>query len=373
MKNTTTIFDIFQTFLSEKEVEKFSEILEYVDTARKFTLYDLIKFFIAAATNEYKSYRDGVEHMESVGLTPVDYSTISKKASKVDYKISKTLFEIIVSKCNRRMRRILNLPKQLIAIDSTTVTVGENRLKWAKFNGKKSGIKLHISLNINDFTPQKVIETIAKKHDGPIGEGLIDVHSILVEDRAYENHERFDMFKEIKQSFVIRIKNNTILSKPKKLRSLGVVENSSVIRDVTCYLGKETKKTQNRFRVVEFTDYYGKSVKVCTDLMNITPEKIAEIYKERWKIETFFKFIKQNLNVKRIFGTTENAVYNQLFISLIAYVLLQFTYVETTKNLKYVKLSLIQFVRKLLKKSLKVEVYISINLFLKNIKNKLII
>ncbi|GEQ23500.1 transposase [Clostridium butyricum] len=373
MKNTTTIFDIFQTFLSEKEVEKFSKILEYVDTARKFTLYDLIKFFIAAATNEYKSYRDGVEHMESVGLTPVDYSTISKKASKVDYKISKTLFEIIVSKCNRRMRRILNLPKQLIAIDSTTVTVGENRLKWAKFNGKKSGIKLHISLNINDFTPQKVIETIAKKHDGPIGEGLIDVHSILVEDRAYENHERFDMFKEIKQSFVIRIKNNTILSKPKKLRSLGVVENSSVIRDVTCYLGKETKKTQNRFRVVEFTDYYGKSVKVCTDLMNITPEKIAEIYKERWKIETFFKFIKQNLNVKRIFGTTENAVYNQLFISLIAYVLLQFTYVETTKNLKYVKLSLIQFVRKLLKKSLKVEVYISINLFFKNIKNKLIV
>ena len=372
MKNTTTIFDIFQTFLSEKEVEKFSKILEYVDTARKFTLYDLIKFFIAAATNEYKSYRDGVEHMESVGLTPVDYSTISKKASKVDYKISKTLFEIIVSKCNRRMRRILNLPKQLIAIDSTTVTVGENRLKWAKFNGKKSGIKLHISLNINDFTPQKVIETIAKKHDGPIGEGLIDVHSILVEDRAYENHERFDMFKEIKQSFVIRIKNNIILSQSKKLKSLAV-ENSSVIQDITCYLEKNTKKTQNRFRVVEFTDYYGKSVKVCTDLMNITPEKIAEIYKERWKIETFFKFIKQNLNVKRIFGTTENAVYNQLFISLIAYVLLQFTYVETTKNLKYVKLSLIQFVRKLLKKSLKVEVYISINLFFKNIKNKLIV
>ena len=92
----------------------------------------------------------------------------------------------------------LNLPKQLIAVDSTTVTVGENRLKWAKFKGKKSGIKLHVALNINDFTPQKVVETIAKKHDGPIGESLIDVNSILVEDRAYGNHERFDMFKEIK-------------------------------------------------------------------------------------------------------------------------------------------------------------------------------
>lgn len=371
MKNTTTIFDIFQTFLTAKEVKKVSESLGYVDTARKFTVYDLIKFFIAAATNEYKSYRHGFENMKSVGLTPVDYSTISKKATDVDYEISKTLFEIIMSKCNRQMRRILNLPKQLVAVDSTAVTVGENRLKWAKFKGKKSGIKLHVALNINDFTPQKVVETIAKKHDGPIGESLIDVNSILVEDRAYGNHERFDMFKEIKQSFVIRIKSNIIISQSKKLKSLSV-ENSPVIQDVTCYLGTNTKKTQNRFRVVEFTDYYGKSVKVCTDLMAITPEKIANIYKERWKIETFFKFIKQNLNVKRLFGTTENAVYNQLFISLITYVLLQFTYVETTKNLKYVKLSLIQFIRKLLENNLKVEVYVSINLFLKNIKNKLI-
>jgi len=371
MKNTTTIFDIFQTFLTTEEVKKVSESLGYIDTARKFTVYDLIKFFIAAATNEYKSYRHGIEEMESVGLRAVDYSTISKKATDVNYNISKALFEIIISKCNRKMRRILNLPKPLIAIDSTTVTVGENRLKWAKFRGKKSGIKLHVALDINDFTPQKIVETIAKKHDGPIGEALIDTNSILVEDRAYGKHQRFDMFKEIKQSFVIRIKNNIILSQSRKLKSFKE-ENSSVVQDITCYLGTKTKKTENRFRVVEFTDYHGKSVKVCTDLMDVTPEKIASIYKERWKIETFFKFIKQNLNVKRLFGTTENAVYNQLFISLITYVLLQFTYAEATKNLKCVKLSLIQFIRKLLNKNLEIEVYVVINLFLKKIKNKLI-
>ncbi|AGX43641.1 hypothetical protein FHU23_002673 [Clostridium saccharobutylicum] len=309
--------------------------------------------------------------MEADGLTLVDYSTISKKATDVNYEISKTLFEIIISKCNRQMRRILNLPKQLVAIDSTTVTVGENRLKWAKFKGEKSGIKLHVALNISNCTPQKVVETIAKKHDGPIGEELVDVNSILVEDRAYGKHQRFDMFKEIDQSFVIRIKNNIILSQSRKLKSF-VEENSSVVQDMTCYLGTKTKKTQNRFRVVEFTDYHGKSVKVCTDLMDVTPEKIANIYKERWKIETFFKFIKQNLNVKRLFGTTENAVYNQLFISLITYVLLNFTYVETNKNLKYVKLSLVQFIRKLINNTHKVEVYVSINLFLNNMKNKLI-
>lgn len=190
-----------------------------------------------------------------------------------------------------------------------------NRLKRVSFVCYKISqhiqIQLHglhnVALNINDFTPQKVVEIVAKKHDGPIGENLIDIKSILVEDRAYGNYERFDMFKEINQSFVIRIKNNIILSQSKKLKSLAV-DNSSIIQDITCYLGTNTKKTQNRFSVVEFTDYYGKSVKVCTDLMDITPEKIADIHKERWKIETFFKFIKQNLNVKRLFGTTKNAV-----------------------------------------------------------------
>lgn len=96
--------------------------------------------------------------MESAGLALVNYSTISKKASKVDYEISKTLFEIIISKCNRKIWRILNLPKQLIAVDSITVTVGENRLKWAKIKGKKSGIKLHVALSINNFTPQKLLK-----------------------------------------------------------------------------------------------------------------------------------------------------------------------------------------------------------------------
>ena len=123
-----------------------------------------------------------------------------------------TIFDIIISKCNRKMRRILNLPKQLVAIDSTTVTVGENRLKWAKFKGKKSGIKLHVALNISDFAPQKIVETIAKKHDGPIGEDLVDINSILVEDRAYGKHQRFDMFKESHSLFHLNSSNSSLVS-----------------------------------------------------------------------------------------------------------------------------------------------------------------
>lgn len=366
MKNNTTIFDIFQTFLSKEEVKAVCDALGYKDTSRKFTVYNLFQFFIAAATNEYKSFRHGSESMEKDGLEPVDYSTISKKATDVDYNIAKKLFEILITKCNRSTRRVLNLPKDLLAIDSTTITVGEGRLKWAKFKGEKSGIKLHVALNVNSLMPQKVIESNARKHDGPIGEGLMNTDCILVEDRAYGKHSRYDMFKSKGQSFVIRIKDNIILRQARNVKSFKT-QDSNIIKDVTCYLGEDSSKTENRFRVVEFTDFYGKSIRVCTNLMDATPEKIAAIYKERWKVESFFRFIKQTLNVKRLFGTTENAVYNQLFIALIAYVLLRFSYVNVSKTLKVVKITFCVFVRKILNSTLQDEVQVSIDLFLNNI------
>jgi hypothetical protein len=368
MRDNTTIFDIFQTLLTKEEVITVCEALGYKDTSRKFTVYDLFQFLIAAATNEYKSFRAGSDFMNKVGLKTVDYSTISKKATNVDYNIAKKLFEILISKCNRSTRRVLKLPKDLLAVDSTTITVGQGRLKWAKFKGEKSGLKLHVALNVNTLMPQKVIETTANKHDGPIGEELVNTDCILVEDRAYGKHKRYDMFKSINQAFVIRIKDNITLSYPKNIKSLRS-ENSNIVKDVTCYLGEDSSKTENRFRVVEFNDFYGKSIRVCTNLMDITPEKIAAIYKERWKVESFFRFIKQNLNVKRLFGTSENAVYNQLFIALIAYVLLHFSYVNISQNLKFVKLSFCEFIRRLINSTLQDEVQVCIYLLLKSIDN----
>ena len=103
--------------------------------------------------NEYKNYRHGAENMEHDGLTCVDYSTISKKATNLDYKICKKHFDILISKCNRSLKRILKLPKDLLAIDSTAITIGQGRLKLAKFKEEKSAIKLHVAFNVNTLMP----------------------------------------------------------------------------------------------------------------------------------------------------------------------------------------------------------------------------
>ncbi|MGL5616639.1 MAG: IS4 family transposase, partial [Sarcina sp.] len=192
----------------------------YEETSRKFKGADLYEFFIVAAINEYKSYRYGADLMGRDGLTPVNYSTISKKANCMDYKIAKKLFEILVSKCNRPLKKILKLDKNIIAIDSTTISVGKERLKWAKYKSHKAGIKLHVAFNVNSNQPQQVKETNANKHDGPVGKEIIDIENIIVEDRAYANYERFDTFNTKEQSFVIRIKNNAKFLNKKNLKYL---------------------------------------------------------------------------------------------------------------------------------------------------------
>src|SRR5690242_2236879 len=129
-------------------------------------------------------------------------------------------------------------------------------------------------------------------------------------DRVYGKLERLDRFKQDGQSFVVRLRDNVHLEKPKALRRQSTTE-SPVIRDITCQLGTPQCRSEKRHRVVIFQDFEGREIRVVTDLMHVTAEQIAQMYKARWQIEVFFRWIKQHMNLTTLFGTTENAVYGQ--------------------------------------------------------------
>ena len=245
----------------------------------------------------------------------------------MNYGIIKRIFEVIVGKLNRAARRTLKMPKTLLSIDSTTITVGKTRLPWAIYHGERSGIKLHVSFTNETAMPLQVVETTGLKHDGPIGESLEDARFILVCDRAYFSIEKVDRYLQEKQHFVLRLKDNIQLNRKKSLKGCRTMD-SNVTADFTCTLGTPQKQTKKRHRVVQFTDHEGKEMRVVTSLMDITAEEIAGMYKSRWAIESFFRWIKQNLNVPVLFGTTKNAVFNQLFAALIAFVLLKFLHMS---------------------------------------------
>ncbi|MEK4698145.1 IS4 family transposase [Solibacillus sp. FSL R7-0668] len=202
--------------------------------------------------------------------------------------------------------------------------------------------------------PLQIVETTGLKHDGPIGVELEDKRFIIVADRAYFSIEKADRYATTKQDFVIRLKENIQLNRKKSLKR-NVDEGSNIIADFTCTLGTVQNETKNRHRVVEFLDYEGEIVRVVTNLRDVTAEEIAGMYKQRWAIESFFRWIKQNLNVPVLFGTTKNAVFSQLFAAMIAYVLLKFMHTEGQKKTHCKPLSFVSFARKLRAKTLSIE------------------
>lgn len=325
MKKFTMFSHILQMVLPKEEVLPLIEQTGYIDTARKFTVYDLFLFLSQAALEQWDGYRDGEKRMGYSGLRKVDHSTISKKAKEVPFELFKQLFHLMVRKCNRSTRRNLRIPKQLLVVDSTKITAGKDRLPWAPLKGSKAGIKLHVSLIADEGTLYKATETTGNRPDILSCKDVLDPSFILVADRAYGKHKQFDEYEKGKQYFLIRIRDNTHLHEPiprkRKRRFTGTIE-----QDVTCQLGKAGTLTEKRFRVVTLKDPKGNPVILATNLHKPSAENIAAMYKKRWQIEVFFRWIKQHLNVPTLFGTTPNAVYGQLYTALLVYVLLKLVY-----------------------------------------------
>jgi hypothetical protein len=325
MNNHTPFLAVFKQVLTEEEVKELTGRTDYVDTGTKVTVYVLLQYFAQACYHGWDGFRSCVRHAKTHDLKPIHYSALSGKAGDVPYEVFKRIFHMLVKKCNRQTRRHLNLPKDLLLIDSTTVTAPKSQLPWASYKKFRAGIKLHVALSHAQHSPVQVTETIARRNDAPLGEVLADDSYILVQDRAYGKIGRLDQYLLAGQSFVIRLKDNLHLVKPRKLKRQAFGE-TRIVRDITCYIGQGKCQSSKRHRVVEFENEHGEIVRVVTDLRKESPGVIAEIYKARWQIEVFFRWIKQHLNIPHLFGTTENAVYGQLFVALTVYVLIKWLF-----------------------------------------------
>nr|WP_238323413.1 transposase [Planococcus antarcticus] len=127
MNKNTTLQKLIQKFLSEDELHAILQEFHYEDTARKCTVPNIIAYLTSAAMNGWKSLRHSADVGPSNGLVSIDHSTLSKQLTGLDYAIMKRLLEGIIGKLNRAARRPLKMPKELLSIDSTTITVRKTR------------------------------------------------------------------------------------------------------------------------------------------------------------------------------------------------------------------------------------------------------
>ena len=216
----------------------------------------------------------------------------------------------------------LELKETVYALDASTIDLCLSVFPWARFRTTKAGIKLHTLLDLRGNIPSFIDITDAKVHDVNILDKLIpEPGSIYVMDRAYLDFERLYKMHQCSAYFVIRKKTNTSF---RRLYSNKVEKSTGVRCDQIILLsGFYSKKAYpEKLRRVKYFDIEtGRSLNFFTNQFSFPALTIAELYRCRWQVEIFFKWIKQHLRIKAFYGTTENAVKTQIWIAISVYVL----------------------------------------------------
>jgi transposase len=216
----------------------------------------------------------------------------------------------------------VDLDHSLYALDSTTIDLCLSLFPWAKFRHHKAAVKMHTLLDLHGNIPTFIHITDGKVHDVNIlDEFLPDAGAFYVMDRAYIDFERLFIFTLCSAFFVVRTKENVLLQ---RRYSHPVDKTTGVRSDHTVILTAFDSATAypDALRRVSYFDIETKKrLKFLTNNFALPALTIAEIYKCRWQVEIFFKWIKQNLRIKSFYGISENAVKTQIWIAVSVYVL----------------------------------------------------
>jgi hypothetical protein len=216
----------------------------------------------------------------------------------------------------------VDLDQSLYALDSTTIDLCLTLFPWAKFRKHKAAVKMHTLLDLHGSIPTFIRISDGKLHDvNVLDEIVIETGAFYVFDRGYLDFERLYRFTLSAAFFVVRAKANVVFQ---RRYSHPVDKNTGVRSDQTVILSTigSARAYPDALRRVSYLDVETrKRFKFLTNNFTLPALTIAQIYKCRWRVELFFKWIKQHLRIKAFFGTSENAVKTQIWIAVSVYVL----------------------------------------------------
>lgn len=279
-------------------------------------------------------------------------STMSDGNAKRNYKVFSEIYQQLISHYGKVFskrsgyKEIKEIEgKNIKLVDATVMGVCLNLFEWASYRTAKGGIKAHISLDEKTMLPEIINITEARLSDRRGVDGFrYPQDTIVVDDRGYFDFGLFKQRIEDQNIFVTRMKSNTVFEQVRELDLPGdrdfeilkdeVIRLSSIaaiekgiddqdLRRVAIYFEETDRKTKKK-KV--------KVISLITNNLDWDASVIAELYKRRWYIETFFKLMKQNLQIKNFLGTSENACKSQIYIALICYFLLELVRRTATKT-----------------------------------------
>jgi len=274
---------------------------------------------VCLGAHQEKLYHLGIQ-------TKVARSTLADANERRDWRIYADFAQYLI----REARKLYNedsefcfeLENTVYALDSTTIDLCLNVFKWAKFRKNKGAIKLHTLLDVRGSIPTFIYITDGKVHDVNILD-LIDFEAgaFYLMDRAYIDFERLHRMNEAKAFFVVTAKKNfkfRRLYSQKVDKSIGIRCDQTIKTDGIRSKGNYPEKLR---RIKYYDQEYGNHYVFLTNNFEVKAKLIADLYKMRWQVELFFKWIKQHLKIKVFWGESPNAVKTQVWIAIATYVL----------------------------------------------------
>jgi Domain of unknown function (DUF4372)/Transposase DDE domain len=280
--------------------------------SNRVSLRDLI---VALDAHRTKCYHLGVGKQ-------VTKTTLARANQDRDCRIFEDFaYHMIAEAQRKRATDIFKLGGNVYAFDSTTIDLCLSVFWWAKFRKKKGGVKAHVLYDVEAQVPKFFHITNASVHDSKVMREIpIESGSYYIFDRAYNNFKELYRINQAGGYFVVRAKKNLQYETVSWKRRLPKnVMSDSTIR-LTIYKSSKDYPTTLR-RVVYWDDEQKREFVFLSNATHITSLQVADLYKNRWQVELFFKWLKQHLKIKKFWGTTENAVRIQIYCAIIAYCL----------------------------------------------------
>ena len=257
--------------------------------------------------------------------SPVKRSTLADASERRDWRIYAEFAQTLIAQARKLYADEdlgLDMSNTVYALDSTTIDLCLSLFPWAPFRSTKAAVKMHTLLDLRGNIPSFIYVSDGKLHDVNVLDRMIpEPAAIYVMDRAYLDFERLFALHEAGAFFVTRAKSNADL---RRVYSAPSDRAQGIICDQTVALSGfySRKHYPHHLRRIRFKDPESeKTLIFLTNLFGPPPTTVCELYKARWQVELFFKWIKQHLRIKKFYGTSENAVKAQIWVAVSVYVL----------------------------------------------------
>jgi len=332
-----------QKYQGDRYVKTFSTWQQYItilysQITQKDSLRDIVTGLTAHMTRWYH-----------LGFTGVHKSTLSDANAKRDYQIFEETFYSLLHRCkNLTPKHKFRFKNPLYTIDATTIDLCLSVFPWAKFRTTKGAIKMHCLYDHSGALPTFLTVTDGKRHDVRVVKDHafpLSPDSIISVDKAYIDYKWLNSLDEQRVWFVTRAKTNIDYA----VVGQHPISSKKVLSDESISLQGPLTKTKysKELRLIRYYDEERqKTLTFLTNNFKLAATTIAQIYKSRWQIELFFKWIKQNLKIKSFLGTSKNAVLTQIWVAMCYYLLL--TYIKYQTKYGYSLLQLSRVIREML-------------------------